>query len=223
MKADSLQLPAQPWSNFSSLLLSFPELGHRCPAPNISRNPGNAGTFIPALTTPVPHSFCDCWAAQTGTDGRPRGRGVERKGGRNGSAKGKWILLRRQDKSGAGYTRHPPGSPARTASPGRSCSESSQPRNFALPRQKNNLPSCRCGMYREDERKSSGKPFPALLEGLAGGCKWIRSPLGSMAQLIRIPGPLSFILKVLFQSTSDTCNAPVGAATPLISFRDRCV
>lgn len=120
-------------------------------------------------------------------------------------------------------TRHPPGSPARTASPGRSCSESSQPRNFALPRQKNNLPSCQCGMYREDERKSSGKPFPALLEGLAGGCKWIRSPLGSMAQLIRIPGPLSFILKVLFQSTSDTCNAPVGAATPLISFRDRCV
>lgn len=47
-------------------------------------------------------SFCDCWAAQMGTDGRPRGRGVERKGGRNESAKGKWILLGRQDKSGAG-------------------------------------------------------------------------------------------------------------------------
>lgn len=78
MKADSLQLPAQPWSNFSSFFLSFPELGHRCTA-----SPG--AQAMPRW--PRSSSFCNCWAAQMGTDGRPRGHGVERKGGRNGSAK----------------------------------------------------------------------------------------------------------------------------------------
>lgn len=73
---------------------------------------------IPSLPLPAFMTAGQCRWGQT-DDKDLMGK---RKGGRNGSAKGKRILLRRQKENNGGH-KTPPSSPAVPAGPGRSCSE----------------------------------------------------------------------------------------------------